>query len=153
MRAFRTILHATAALDPSEPAFQLACRLAREHGARLIVLHVVPPPVIIYGPAPQEYLDHLSDQLKRMCVPDGAVHVKHALAEGDPAAAIVRAAKESRSDLIVMGTHGRKGLGRFLQGSVAEQVMRRAPCPVLAVKTPCPGEGAQRQSTSAHRGA
>jgi nucleotide-binding universal stress UspA family protein len=74
------------------------------------------------------------------------VHELYALA--DPAAAIARTAEESRSDLIVMGTHGRRGLGRFLQGSVAERVMRRAPCPVLVVKTQGAGEGARRQSAS-----
>ena len=52
--------------------------------------------------------------------------------------AILRIAGEARADLIVMGTHGRTGLGRLLMGSVAEQVVRRAPCPVLTVKAPFP---------------
>jgi nucleotide-binding universal stress UspA family protein len=54
----------------------------------------------------------------------------------DPAAEIVGVAEQSKADLIVMGTHGRTGLGRFLMGSVAEQVVRRAPCPVVTVRTP-----------------
>ena len=58
--------------------------------------------------------------------------------EGDPATQIVRVAQETRCDLIVLGTHGRTGLGRLLMGSVAEQVLRKAPCPVLTVKTPFP---------------
>ena len=51
---------------------------------------------------------------------------------------ILRIAREIPSDLIVMGTHGRTGLSRLLMGSVAEQVLRQAPCPVLTVKTPFP---------------
>jgi nucleotide-binding universal stress UspA family protein len=56
--------------------------------------------------------------------------------EGLPAAEILGLAQKVRSDLIVMGTHGRTGLGRLLMGSVAEQVVRHARCPVLTVKAP-----------------
>jgi nucleotide-binding universal stress UspA family protein len=62
--------------------------------------------------------------------------VEHHLKEGDPAAEILRLAQEARVDLIVMGMHGRTGLGRLLMGSVAERVVRQAPCPVLTVKVP-----------------
>lgn len=54
--------------------------------------------------------------------------------EGDPVDMILRAAKETNSDVIVMGTHGRTALARLLMGSVAEAVLRKAPCPVLTVK-------------------
>jgi nucleotide-binding universal stress UspA family protein len=64
------------------------------------------------------------------------VRVEHRLVAGDPGAEILRAAREEPCDLIVMGTHGRTGLGRVLLGSVAEQVVRRAPCPALTVKAP-----------------
>jgi nucleotide-binding universal stress UspA family protein len=57
------------------------------------------------------------------------------LVEGNAAAAILRAAKELHCDLIVMGTHGRTGLSRLLMGSVAEEVVRKAPCLVLTVKS------------------
>ena len=59
--------------------------------------------------------------------------VEYLTREGDPAAEAVRVAKETGCDLIVMGTHGRKGLGRLLLGSVAEGVLPRANCPVLLV--------------------
>jgi len=59
----------------------------------------------------------------------------------DPAGEILRLAAEVECDLIVLGTHGRTGLGRVLLGSVAEQVLRRAPCPVLTVKMPLPAAG------------
>ena len=56
--------------------------------------------------------------------------------EGDPATEILQFAQQIKCDLIVMGTHGRTGLGRLFLGSVAEQVLRKAPCAVLTVKTP-----------------
>jgi quercetin dioxygenase-like cupin family protein len=67
---------------------------------------------------------------------DPQLHVEHHLAEGDPGQEILHLARALRCDLIVMGTHGRTGLGRFLTGSVAEEVLRKAACPVLVVKTP-----------------
>jgi quercetin dioxygenase-like cupin family protein len=62
--------------------------------------------------------------------------VEHRLAEGDPEEEILRLSESVRCDLIVMGTHGRTGLERYLTGSVAEGVLRKAVCPVLVVKTP-----------------
>jgi universal stress protein A len=58
------------------------------------------------------------------------------LRDGVPAGEIVEAAAAERADMIVIGTHGRTGLGRFLLGSVAERVVRTAPCPVLTVRRP-----------------
>ena len=55
---------------------------------------------------------------------------------GIPFMEIIHAAKELNSDMIIMGTHGRTGLQHVLMGSVAEKVVRRAPCPVLTVKHP-----------------
>ena len=58
------------------------------------------------------------------------------LEEGSPREAIVRAAANGKYDLIIMGTHGRTGLAHLFLGSVAESVFRRAPCPVLTIRTP-----------------
>jgi nucleotide-binding universal stress UspA family protein len=131
-----TILHPTGLSEESEAAFGLACSLARDHGARLVVLCVVPLPVILYGPPPEEYLDHLWEQLAQTQARDPQVRIEHLLVEGDPATEILRTAAEVPCDLIVMGTHGRTGLTRLILGSVAEQVLRQAPCPVLTVKAP-----------------
>jgi nucleotide-binding universal stress UspA family protein len=67
---------------------------------------------------------------------DGKISVQHVLLEGEPATEIVHYARDAGIDLIVMGTHGRTGLDRLLMGSVAEKVMREAPCSVLVVKLP-----------------
>ena len=62
------------------------------------------------------------------------VEVERHVTQGDVTDEILRFAREKRCDLIVMATHGRKGLGRILLGSVAENVLRRSPCPVLTVR-------------------
>ena len=124
--------------EPSHRAFHLAVSLAREHDAQLTLLHVVPLPALMYGPPPQSYLDHLYEELCRMRPSDPKVRVRCLVAEGPPVAAILNAIRESGCDLIVMGTHGRRGLNRLLMGSVAQEVVRRAPCRVLTVRAGVP---------------
>lgn len=144
MLPLTVILHPTDFSEHSDYAFRLACSLARDHGAHLIVLHAVAtlgPELVPYGEAaaqlhPEGYQQKLLDDLRRIQSPDPAVAVEHQLVEGDPAEAIVRAARETGCDMIVLGMHGRTGLERLLMGSVAEQVVRKAPCPVLTVKAP-----------------
>jgi nucleotide-binding universal stress UspA family protein len=126
--------------EPSDEAFRLAASLAREHAAELLVLYVVPLAAVMYGPPPESYLEHLLEELRRVRPSDPKVRARYLLVEGAPAAAILSAAGESHCDLIVMGTHGRRGLNRLLSGSVAEAVVRKAPCPVLTVKARVPAD-------------
>jgi nucleotide-binding universal stress UspA family protein len=141
MLPIHTILHPTDFSDRSTHALHLACALARDYGARLIILHVATTPTIAYGegvvpPDPETLFEAERELLERLTVPDPAVAVERRFEEGDPIADILRVAQESHADLIVMGTHGRTGLSRLLMGSVAEQVVRRASCPVLTVTHP-----------------
>jgi nucleotide-binding universal stress UspA family protein len=141
MLPYRTILHATDFSACSRAAFRLACALARDFGARLIVLHVQPPPVATvetgYLILPVDATrDELMQQLRGLRPDDPSVAVEYRLAEGEPAATILRVALDTRSDLVVLGTHGRHGLPRLLLGSVAEDVLRRAQCPVVTIKEP-----------------
>lgn len=144
MLHLNNILHPTDYSDQSEYAFRLACSLARDHTATLTVLHVVTtlgPENVTVGEAvsqlePEAYLQKLWADLRQIKASDPAIPVHHRLAEGEPGAEIVRAAKDVGAALIVMGTHGRTGLKRLLMGSVAEQVMRNAHCPVLTVRNP-----------------
>jgi nucleotide-binding universal stress UspA family protein len=139
MLLFRTILHPTDFSRPAEEAFQLAASLARDHGARLVVLHVTPA-AAEFSSATEEVRackDHLWDEFYRLEKIDPRireVRLECKFVEGDPVDEILRVAKDIDCDLIVMGTEGRTGLGRLLMGSVAEKVLRRAPCPVLTVK-------------------
>jgi nucleotide-binding universal stress UspA family protein len=77
-------------------------------------------------------------RLERLKPASDQVRVTHRLLRGDPAGEILKLADAETADLIVLGTHGRGGLGRLLMGSVAEAVLRKAPCPVLTVKTLSP---------------
>ncbi len=141
MLPIKTILHPTDFSVHSENALRLACALARDYGARLVVLHVVEPPVY-YGelgmtiPMPDQYEKNVKERLHQLEELDVNVPTETRLAEGFAAEQILRAAEATRCDLIVIGSHGRTGLGRLLMGSVAEEVMRHATCPVLTVRTP-----------------
>lgn len=144
MLPIHTILHPTDFSERANYAYKLACSLARDHGARVVVLHVAtPPPVVAYGEMvtemhPDDYSERLREEVDKYVKNSKDLQVEVRLAEGDPARETVRAAKEVGCDVIVMGSQGRSGLERFLLGSVAEQVMRKAPCPVLTVKAPFP---------------
>jgi nucleotide-binding universal stress UspA family protein len=143
MLGVHTILHPTDFSEHSQSAFGLACALARDYGARLLVLHVAAVPTVVYGegvlpPNPEEIRAAAQEQLDRLTVPDANLRAERLLREGDAAAEILRSAVEANADLIVMGTHGRTGLERLLLGSVAEHVLRKAPCPLLIVKAPFP---------------
>jgi universal stress protein A len=141
MLRITTILHPTDFSPRSEHAFQMACSLARDHGGRVIVLHVAELPLVAPGdamihPPPGGIREAIADQLRGVQAPDARVPIEHRLEEGDPVAQILRVAQESKCDLIVMGTHGRTGLTHLLMGNVAEQIVRKATCPVLVVKQP-----------------
>lgn len=93
----------------------------------------VPPATSQVGPSH----DQLQTQLERLSVENGMAtqQVKTIVVEGRPAAAIVDYATDNKIDLIVMTTHGETGLMRLMMGSVAEHVVRKAPCPVLTLKS------------------
>jgi nucleotide-binding universal stress UspA family protein len=144
MLSLHTILLPTDFSPNAEYALRMASSLARDYGARLILLHVSMPPsgpidVLPPGPdLPAESQEALLGKLPWPELPDAGVRVEHRVAEGEPADEILRLARKVSCDLIVMGTHGRTGLARLLHGSVAEEVLRKAPCPVLAVHLPRP---------------
>ena len=141
MLEVHTVLHPTDFSTHSQYAFRLACALARDYGARLVVMHAVPPGTTEFlalselgtqekgGSIRQSLLSHL----QKIEPPDPNVRVEHRLENGDPTREVLRVAQEVHADLIVLGTHGRTGLSRLLMGSVAEQVVRYAECPVLVV--------------------
>ena len=140
MLPIRTILHPTDFSANSQCAWKMACALARDYGARLLLVHVeAPMPAFAeLGAIPPEPVDRraLECELAKIKPTDSTLAVSRTVLFGDEPSTINRFAKENDADLIVMGTHGRTGLGRLLMGSVAESVLREAPCPVLTIKTP-----------------
>jgi nucleotide-binding universal stress UspA family protein len=119
-------------------ALGLACELAQEaRKATLDVLHVVPIPPGPEVTIPFDKLERAArlrlERLARNRIDPKLRHRVH-VTTGDPGGEVVRMAEQIGADLIVMATHGRRGLRRFILGSVAERVVREAPCAVLTVK-------------------
>jgi nucleotide-binding universal stress UspA family protein len=122
-------------------------RLAEPLGARLIVLHVVE--VILHYAAAvdillEEQLRTTRQRLSRLLEELHAAEAHAIVQIGVPYQAIVETADRLGAELIVMGTHGRSGVSRFLAGSVAERVVRMARCPVLTVSGRKPRSRARR---------
>lgn len=141
MNPIRVILHPTDFSESSGQAFELACSLAQVHGARLVLLYVAERPTPLGGEAgawvpPALDLTPFEHALERLKPCDPEIAIERRVLEGEAARVIIAVAGQTKCDLIVMGTHGRIGLRRVLMGSVAEQVVRHAPCPVMTVKTP-----------------
>jgi nucleotide-binding universal stress UspA family protein len=135
----RVILHPTDFSVSSEGAVRVARSLARDHGARLIILHVAALEILTDGtPAaaidPRIFRDNLEQARKRLDGPDLKYPVETLLRQGFAPEGILDVAEEVKADLIVMGTHGRTGISRVLMGSIAESVVSKAECPVLVVK-------------------
>jgi nucleotide-binding universal stress UspA family protein len=131
--------------ESSEAALGWATVLARDTGAKLLLVHVETVPLTTGGgeyiyAIPEPPTQELQERLRQVAVKDASVAVERRLLAGDPADAIIRVAQETGADMIVMGTHGRRGITRLLMGSVAESVVRRAACPVLTVKQPAAAE-------------
>ena len=130
----------------SEAAARTLTSQFRPEGAEVRVLHVVEP-IAIYGPPQMSsgYYPELEDQVPRAheLVDQvakkrsfGGFRVATSVATGDARSTILENAAEWHADLIVLGSHGRKGLGRFFLGSVSEAVARHAPCSVQIVRIP-----------------
>ena len=137
MLPVRTVLHPTDLSEEAAPAFQLACALARDYGARLILLMAYPPPLTgaeaVDRTRPNGIADDLLAKLRRLEA-GPAVQVEYQVEEGRPADMILSVAVDRHAYLIVMGTHGRSGVRRAIMGSVAEAVNRGATCPVMTVR-------------------
>jgi universal stress protein A len=132
----QAILHPTDFSEASRPAYRLACTLAKAHGARLVLVHILPK-----APAGSLDTEARKEQAWKCFVqlppPSPCVPVEHRVLEGDPTEEILRIAREEPYEEIILGTHGRTGLSRILLGSVAEQILRRANQSVIVVKG-CP---------------
>lgn len=155
----RTISHVLVPIDfssTSELALDYAATLASRFGASLHLLHVVEEP-FVGGPWTSEaylagvpamrasLIDEAARKLSRLLpqVERKSVAARSEVRVGRPSDVIRGVAEEGAFDLIVMGTHGRTGMAHLLLGSVAERMLRTAPCPVLTVR----GDVAERLPT------
>jgi nucleotide-binding universal stress UspA family protein len=151
---FERILCATDFSDTAEAAWATAQELARVHRSSLLLLHVFTDlPLYSYAEVPAPTVEQVWEEQRRWA--ERAIEDRVAAATarglaargvvktGTPAIMIADTADEERADLILIGTHGRTGLDRLLVGSVAERVVRLAPCPVLTVKSSAQRERAR----------
>lgn len=128
--------------DPSLTATQYALEFAKTFGARLHLLHVIEDPILYspafggYAPNPEDTEAWANTALENWIAPEdaGDVEIERRWLHGSPFVGIIQEAKKRNADLIVIGTHGRGFLAHILLGSVAERVVREAPCPVLTVR-------------------
>ena len=123
----------------SDAALPHAEALAKQKSASLLILHVEETPLAygggeLYYGLPEPTSERILAMLEQVRPSDPTVAFTHRLTMGDPAGEIVRIAAEEGVEMIVLGTHGRSGISRMLMGSVAETVVRRAPCPVLVYR-------------------
>lgn len=145
MKAFKKILVPIDFSPPSLQALEYATDLARRYEASLELVYVyqsiayaLPEGYVLVTPDQvTEILGEFEKQMQRakeQALAAGVAQVESAVVEGYPITEILRRQQEHEHDAIVMGTHGRSGIKRVFLGSVAENVLRSAKCPVLVVR-------------------
>jgi universal stress protein A len=141
---YKTILCPVDFDENSLAALDKAIEIARHLGSSIILVHVlplivalgeVPPPVALYEDQEKDALAKLADIAKQKL--GGLKHETHVYT-GDVIASILGAQTKHQPDLLVMATHGRRGLARMFLGSVTEAVVRKATCPVLTIREEIP---------------
>ncbi|MBW7898797.1 putative universal stress protein [Candidatus Brocadiaceae bacterium B188] len=130
----------------SEMALKYAIEFAEKYQAKLYLMHVLDirvydinnPELYNINVVDEETVEKLRERLLRCVNEDtrGRISVEALIIQGVPFAEIIKVSKEYRIDLIVIGTHGRTGLSHAIMGSVAEKIVRKAPCPVLTIRHP-----------------
>jgi len=160
---FNRILVPTDFSPPSDAALEYARMLAAKFGSTLRILHVVDDPssssdFVADGFSPS------TDEIQEALTGSARKRLEHLMTSGDrlrfhtyvdavigtPAEAIIDYAGATGTSLIVMGTHGRTGMAHLLMGSVAEQVVRTAPCPVLTVRQVATADEAVAHPATGH---
>jgi len=146
MKRIRSVLYASDLSPVSRGAFETALDIATTLHAKLTILSVLPPLIAL----PHGYVDAVTrgrldrqtrrwsaQQLERLATRARKAGIRSTaiiLRDGNPADQIIRVCRATKSDLIVVGTHGRRGLPKFFLGSVAERVILMASCPVVSVR-------------------
>lgn len=133
--------------NATQEVTRFAIDIAKRYQAKLTLLHIYEMPIYPIPPdsvlmvAPDVLAQQMSEMvtllenLKKDIESQGVKDVVTKISQGAPAVEILKECDEERYDLIVMGTHGRTGLKHVLIGSVAEKIVRKAPCPVLTIRS------------------
>lgn len=150
--SFNRILVPVDFSDCSLEAVEYAALMAQRHSASLTLLHVLEPVsygldfTLLQSGKREEMRERLTARLGDMtqALVEAKIQTGSLVRGGTPFESILDSARTIPADLIVMGTHGRRGLSHTLSGSVAEAVLRRSHCPVLTVRSPKYGPGHRR---------
>lgn len=146
MVSIKRILAPTDFDDCSIPTVRYAAELAEKFGSELILMNVIQdlalalPDAVMPTPVPAPVITQLIEAAKtglaNLVASEnlGRLKPRMEVRVGSPAGEIVAAAHDLKADLLCIGTHGRGGLAHFLLGSVAEKIVRQAPCPVLTIR-------------------
>jgi len=141
------ILFPTDFSEGASHALHYAVNLAKTYNAKLHILHVI----YDFTKATGSHIPHISadelykemnewaiKEIDKSCIEEtrGLPNIEKTVLEGIPYEEIIKFAEKEKTDIIVIGTYGRSGLERFIFGSTAERVVRRATCPVLTVRVP-----------------
>ena len=143
----KRILFPTDFSEGSDNALPYAVDMAKNYGAKLYVIHVIQDIAQMTGwYVPHVSMDELAKDIEAGAKKEmdrygieqlrGVKDIERSVLKGTPNDEIIKFASENKMDMIVIGTHGRKGLDRVIFGSTAERVVRDAPCPVLSVRLP-----------------
>ena len=147
MRRITRILVPTDFSATADEALGYAFGLAQQFGASLQLLHVLEDPLLANGSSPEAFftegppvrtamLEDARERLRHRAAREPNLPIETEVLFGHGARTIVDYATERGVDLIIMGTHGRTGFAHLFLGSIAEQIVRTAPCPVLTVRHP-----------------
>ena len=140
--AIRNVLFATDFSEASEAALPYAAAFSEYFGSELHLTHILPdvkflrpgaPDPAVFGPIYEDSHSHAHDKMRRLSKRMKAVPHQVYLRHGEIPNVVSAMVQELEIDLVIAGTHGRTGLGRLIMGSVAEEILRQAPCPVLTV--------------------
>ena len=145
---FKNILFATDFSSAASAAVPFAAELTKRYGAKLYALYVRPPvvnpmtPPLTWGGLEEAAAVEDARHEKELANAFSGIQPEILMKEGDIWSSLTSAIEEKNIDLIVMGTRGRSGISKFVLGSIAEEIFRQAPCPVLTVgpNTPAPGK-------------
>ena len=143
----KKVLFPTDFSEGSDNALPYAADMAKHYGAKLYLLHVIQDiaeatgwyvPHVSLGELYRDIEKNAAKEMDRYGLEEfrGIKDIERIVVTGTPYEEILKFARENKADIIVIGTHGRKGLDRVIFGSTAEKVVRDAPCPVLSVRLP-----------------
>ena len=158
MSSYDVILHPTDFSEDSDLAFQLACSIARDQFASVVVVHVLPPEFCPDGQSNDVALDtdlpmvrDCHDNFCRMKAQAGDLPISFRIVRGYSVGAILNVAHEENADLMVIASHQHTRFHLQVHGSVAEGLLRQSHCPLMVLRHPAPNMARRTSPTDSNK--